>query len=172
MKNKPKICQLVSIRRYLSMSFSQFDTQELEKVTLHQLNFHARFRKKEIRTMLAFKEIVWMQQAAVFKSSQEFIFLSCTPFFKRLLLVSRLVTCNNIYFYRKETYGKKNAFYQTQESVYCFAEVLCSRMIPVNNIKKYPFRHFKGIRMSNFYFINALGQNLANSESCLILRFL
>ena len=30
----------------------------------------------------------------------------------------------------------------------------------------------KGKIMFNFYFIKALGQNLANSESCLILRFL
>ena len=32
------------------MSFSRFYTQKLEKVTLHQLNFHARFQKKEIQT--------------------------------------------------------------------------------------------------------------------------
>ena len=34
------------------------------------------------------------------------------------------------------------------------------------------FRHAKGMSMVNFYIINALGQNLANSESCPILRLL
>ena len=42
----------------------------------------------------------------------------------------------------------------------------------LKTLRKYPFRHFKGKIMFNFYIINALGQNLANSESCLILRFL
>ena len=34
------------------------------------------------------------------------------------------------------------------------------------------FRHAKGMSMVNFYIVNALGQNLANSESCPILRLL
>jgi hypothetical protein len=38
--------------------------------------------------------------------------------------------------------------------------------------RKYLFRHPKGKSMVNFYIINALGQNLANSESCSILRLL
>ena len=37
---------------------------------------------------------------------------------------------------------------------------------------KYLFRHAKGKSMVNFYIANALGQNLVNSESCPILRFL
>jgi hypothetical protein len=36
--------------------------------------------------------------------------------------------------------------------------------------KKYIFRHAKGKSMVNFYIVNALGQNLANSESWPILR--
>ena len=32
--------------------------------------------------------------------------------------------------------------------------------------------HAKGRSMVNFYFVNALGQNLENSESCLCLRLL
>ena len=39
-------------------------------------------------------------------------------------------------------------------------------------LRKYLFRHAKGKSMVNFYIVNALGQNLANSESCLILRLL
>ena len=38
--------------------------------------------------------------------------------------------------------------------------------------RKYIFRHAKGKSMVNFYIVNALGQNLANSESCPILRLL
>jgi hypothetical protein len=37
-------------------------------------------------------------------------------------------------------------------------------------LKKHFFRHAKGNSMVNFYIINALGQILANSESCPILR--
>ena len=36
----------------------------------------------------------------------------------------------------------------------------------------YLFRHAKGKSMVNFYIVNALGQNLENSESCPILRLL
>ena len=42
----------------------------------------------------------------------------------------------------------------------------------VKILRKYLFRHAKGKSMANFYIINALGQNLANSESCPILRLL
>ena len=41
-----------------------------------------------------------------------------------------------------------------------------------NNLSKYFFRHAKGKSMVNFYIVNALGQNLANSESYPILRLL
>ena len=37
---------------------------------------------------------------------------------------------------------------------------------------KYIFRHAKDKSMVNFYIVNALDQNLANSESCPILRLL
>ena len=37
-------------------------------------------------------------------------------------------------------------------------------------LRKYHFRHAKGKSMVNFYIVNALGQNLANPESCPILR--
>ena len=55
-----------------------------------------------------------------------------------------------------------------------FSPLLCYTMSLnlCKNLRKYPFRDFKGMRMFNFYIINALGQNLAISESCLILRFL
>jgi hypothetical protein len=36
--------------------------------------------------------------------------------------------------------------------------------------RKNLFNHAKGKSMANFYIVNALGQNLANSESCPILR--
>ena len=39
-------------------------------------------------------------------------------------------------------------------------------------VKKTFFRHAKGIRKVNFYIVNALGQKLANSESCPILGLL
>ena len=39
-------------------------------------------------------------------------------------------------------------------------------------LRKYLFRHAKGNSMVNFYIVSALGQNLANSESCPILRLL
>ena len=39
-------------------------------------------------------------------------------------------------------------------------------------LRIYLFRHAKGKIMVNFYIVNALGQNLANSESCPILRLL
>ena len=39
-------------------------------------------------------------------------------------------------------------------------------------LRKYFFRPDKGMRMVNFYIFNVLGQNLANSESCPILRLL
>ena len=39
-------------------------------------------------------------------------------------------------------------------------------------LRKYLFRHAKGKSMVNFYIVNALGPNLANSESCPILRLL
>jgi hypothetical protein len=42
----------------------------------------------------------------------------------------------------------------------------------VKLLTKYLFRHAKGKSMVNFYIVNALGQNLANSESCPILRLL
>ena len=35
---------------------------------------------------------------------------------------------------------------------------------------RYIFRHVKDKSMVNFYIVNALGQNLANSEPCPILR--
>ena len=35
----------------------------------------------------------------------------------------------------------------------------------LSNFKKIPFWHVKGKSMNNFYISNALGQNLANSES-------
>ena len=37
-------------------------------------------------------------------------------------------------------------------------------------LRKYLFRLAKGKSMVNFYIVNAQGQNLANSESCPILR--
>ena len=37
-------------------------------------------------------------------------------------------------------------------------------------LRKYIFRHAKGKSMVNFFIVNVLGQNLANSESCPILR--
>ena len=40
------------------------------------------------------------------------------------------------------------------------------------SLRKYLFRLAKSKRMTIFYIINALGQNLANSESCPILRLL
>ena len=39
-------------------------------------------------------------------------------------------------------------------------------------LKQYLFRHAKGKGMVNLDIANALGQNLANSESCPILRLL
>ena len=42
----------------------------------------------------------------------------------------------------------------------------------VKKLRKYFFRHAKGKSTVNFYIVNALGQNLANSESCPILRLL
>ena len=48
---------------------------------------------------------------------------------------------------------------------------------PCKTLRKYLFRHAKGkskvaLIMVNFYIVNALGQNLANSESCPILKLL
>ena len=43
---------------------------------------------------------------------------------------------------------------------------------PLKALRKYLFRHAKGKSMVNFYIVNALGQNLANLESCPILRLL
>ena len=40
----------------------------------------------------------------------------------------------------------------------------------LKTLENYFFRHVKGQRMANFY--NARGQNLSNSESCLILKLL
>ena len=37
-------------------------------------------------------------------------------------------------------------------------------------LKQYLFRHAKGKGMVNSYIVNAIGQNLANSESCPTLR--
>ena len=37
-------------------------------------------------------------------------------------------------------------------------------------LRKYIFGHAKGKSLVNFYIVKALGQNLANSESCPILR--
>ena len=42
----------------------------------------------------------------------------------------------------------------------------------VKTLRKYLFRHAKGKSMVNFYIVNALGQNLANSESFPIPRLL
>ena len=39
-------------------------------------------------------------------------------------------------------------------------------------LRKYLFRHAKGKSMVYFYTVNVLGQILANSESCSILRLL
>ena len=39
-------------------------------------------------------------------------------------------------------------------------------------LRKYLFRHVKGKSMVNIDIANTLGQNLANSESCPILRLL
>ena len=39
-------------------------------------------------------------------------------------------------------------------------------------LKKNLFRHAKGKSVGNIHIVNALGQNLANSESCPILRLL
>ena len=39
-------------------------------------------------------------------------------------------------------------------------------------LRKYLFRHSKGKSMVNLDIVNALGQNLANSESCSTLRLL
>ena len=48
----------------------------------------------------------------------------------------------------------------------------CLIMLHKHTLKKYLFRHAKGNSVINFYIINALGQNLANSEFCPILRLL
>ena len=42
----------------------------------------------------------------------------------------------------------------------------------VKLLRKYLLRHAKGKNMVNLDIANALGQNLANSESCPILRLL
>ena len=39
-------------------------------------------------------------------------------------------------------------------------------------LRKYLFRHAKGMSTVNFYIVNVLGQNIANSESCPILSLL
>ena len=103
-----------------------------------------------------------------------FYFPKLHSFFK--WLVSRLLVrvVSTYIFTAKKLMERKMPFIKHRKVfiLYCFAEVLYSRIIPVNNLRKYAFRHLKGKRMSNFYFINALGQNLANSEPFLVLRFL
>ena len=41
-----------------------------------------------------------------------------------------------------------------------------------STLRKFLYRHAKGNSMVNFYIVNALGQNIANSESGPILRLL
>ena len=50
--------------------------------------------------------------------------------------------------------------------------MLCKLTQSLLNFKKVMFRHAKGKSMIKFYIVNALGQNLANSEPCPILRLL
>ena len=47
-----------------------------------------------------------------------------------------------------------------------------TQSIFVKLLRKYIFSHAKGKSLVNFYIVNALGQNLANAESCSILRLL
>ena len=61
-------------------------------------------------------------------------------------------------------------------------EAMLLKLIPIaiytnslnlcKTLRKYLFRHAKVKTMVTFYIVNALGQNLANSESCPILRLL
>ena len=63
-------------------------------------------------------------------------------------------------------------FYPLKDLLGPLAHQLCTFINTIQGLLDLEFRHAKGKSMVNFYIVNALGQNLANSESCPILRLL
>ena len=52
------------------------------------------------------------------------------------------------------------------DGTFDFANYHWGRILNSNNATQTLFRHAKDKSVVNFYIVNALGQNLANSESC------
>ena len=65
--------------------------------------------------------------------------------------------------------GQISSFYPDQPEAMLLTLILCytNSLNLCKTLRKYLFRHAKGKSMVNFYIVNALGQNLANSESIL-----
>ena len=71
------------------------------------------------------------------------------------------------------TIGKISSFCPGQHQAAFLTLIISHKLTQsLQNLRKYLFRHAKGKSLVNFYIVNALGQNLANSESCPILRLL